>query len=64
MRPTRHRPRLTLEHLLLLGAVALFAAGSAWLAVDAGRTPAGRGVANLGALPDLGLPLLRALAGR
>ena len=64
MRPNRRRPRLTLEHLLLLGALALFAAGALWLASDAGRPRAGRVSAGLGGLPNLGLPLIRALAGR
>ncbi len=65
MRPPRqHPPKFSLEHLLLLGALAVFAAGSVWVAHSArGGAAAGSG-SWLGALPHLALPLFYALLRR
>ena len=64
MRPSDPRPRLSLEHLLLAGTLALFIAGSAWLAHDTCRPSPEQGAASLSQLPSLRLPLFRAFLGR
>ncbi len=65
MRPPRQpRYRFTREHLLLLGAVGLFAVGAVWVARDRGGSGCPAKSAWVGALPNLGLPLFYTLLSR